>query len=60
MNYAPALFDTVSMRKTAKAALNCIIDVDSHLVDASFVGPVPIVIDVSYFMHAVVWKTPCA
>lgn len=32
VNFAPALFDAVPMRQTSKAALNRIIDVDSHLV----------------------------
>ena len=32
VNFAPSLFDAVSMRKTAKAALNRSLDVDSNLV----------------------------
>jgi hypothetical protein len=59
VNYAPALFDDVSMRKTAKAALNRILDVDSHLVQSKLLGPAPTVIDGGHLLHAVVWKTPC-
>jgi hypothetical protein len=59
VNFAPALFDAVSMRKTAKAALNHILDVNSHLVDSSVLGPVPVVIDGGHFLHAIVWNTTC-
>lgn len=59
VNFAPALFDAVSMRKTAKAALNRILDVNAHLVDSTVLGPVPTVIDGGHFLHTVVWNTPC-
>lgn len=59
VNFAPALFDAVSMRKTAKSALNRILDVNSHLVDSHVLGPAPVVIDGGHFLHAVVWNTPC-
>ena len=59
VNFAPALFDAVSMRKTPKAALNHILDVNSHLADSTVLSAVSIVIDGGYFLHAVVWKTPC-
>jgi len=45
VNFAPALFDAVSMRKTAKAALNGILDINSHLVDSTVLDPAPTVID---------------
>ena len=59
VNFASALFDAVSMFKSAKAAPNRILDVNSHLVDPTVLGPVPIVIDGGHFLHSVVWNTPC-
>ncbi len=59
VNFAPALFDAVSMRKTAKAALNRILDVDSHLVVSPTQEQIPVVIDGGHLLHAVVWSTPC-
>ena len=59
VNFAPSLFDAVSMRKTAKAALNRILDVDSNLVASPTPGYVPTVIDGGHLLHAVVWNAPC-
>ncbi len=60
VNFAPALFDAVSMRKTAKAALSRILDVDSNLVDTPAQVSVPVVIDGAHLLHTVVWNTPCS
>ena len=59
VNFAPSLFDAVSMRKTAKAALNRILDADSNLVASSTPGSIPTVIDRGHLLHAVVWNAPC-
>ena len=59
VNFAPSLFDAVSMRKTAKAALNRSLDVDSNLVASSTSGSVPSVIDGGHLLYAVVWNAPC-
>ena len=47
------------MRKTAKAALNRILDVDSNLVASPTPGSVPTVIDGGHLLHAVVGDAPC-
>ena len=47
------------MRKTAKAVLNRILDVDSNLVVSPTPGSVPTVIDGVHLLHAVVWNAPC-
>ena len=56
VNFAPSLFDAVSMCKTAKAAINRILDVDSNLVASPTPGSVPTVIDGGHLLHAVVWN----
>ena len=45
MNFAHSLFEAVDMRKTTKAAINRILDVDSNLAALSTPGSVPTVID---------------
>ena len=54
MNFSHSHFNTVSMRKTAKAGLNRILDVDSNLVALSTPGSLPTVIKGGHLLHAVV------